>query len=356
MLKKYLNQILSKKSKSSLKDTDKKKFYNWNNITPYIISSTGDKFISNADLYYSNIIVHRCINLISSSISQIKWKLYKKKSLDINLEVIHQHQLIDLLNRPNVSDNFSEIISSVSKNLLLYGNSYLLLEKNPYTEILDLNIINPENIEFLYQKNKMIGYQYLFNGQKHFFDINTTNHINSVLHIKSNHLKNDQYGVSSLKTIYKATNLYSDILDWNQSLLKHASKPSGTLSFKDGHNLTHEQFDRLKEHFYDNFTGASNSGKPLILEGELEWKDLEKHQKLEKFLELKDSLSRDIALAFNIPAQLLGIKGDNTYSNMKEARLAFWEDNIIPFADKIFSKLINFFLIFFRKILILSYD
>ena len=40
--------------------------------------------------------------------------------------------------------------------------------------------------------------------------------------------------------------------------------------------------------------------------------------------------ARDIALAFGVPPQLLGIPGDNTYSNYQEARLALWEETIIP--------------------------
>jgi phage portal protein BeeE len=40
--------------------------------------------------------------------------------------------------------------------------------------------------------------------------------------------------------------------------------------------------------------------------------------------------SRDVAQAFGVPPQLLGIPGDNTYSNYQEARLALWEETVIP--------------------------
>jgi len=43
------------------------------------------------------------------------------------------------------------------------------------------------------------------------------------------------------------------------------------------------------------------------------------------FIEGKHSAARDIALAFGVPPQLLGIPGDNTYSNLVEARAALWE-------------------------------
>ena len=42
------------------------------------------------------------------------------------------------------------------------------------------------------------------------------------------------------------------------------------------------------------------------------------------FLEAKNGAAREIALAFGVPPMLLGIPGDNTYANFKEANAAFW--------------------------------
>jgi phage portal protein BeeE len=52
-------------------------------------------------------------------------------------------------------------------------------------------------------------------------------------------------------------------------------------------------------------------------------------------IESKYSSARDVALALGVPPQLLGIPGDNTYSNYAEARLAFWEDTALPMLDYI---------------------
>jgi phage portal protein BeeE len=48
-----------------------------------------------------------------------------------------------------------------------------------------------------------------------------------------------------------------------------------------------------------------------------------------------NAAARNICLAWGVPPQLLGIPGDNTYANYKEARLAFWEDTIIPLVGKL---------------------
>jgi HK97 family phage portal protein len=52
------------------------------------------------------------------------------------------------------------------------------------------------------------------------------------------------------------------------------------------------------------------------------------------FVEARRAASRDIALAFGVPPMLLGIPGDSTYANYKEANLAFWRQTILPLVSK----------------------
>jgi phage portal protein BeeE len=57
------------------------------------------------------------------------------------------------------------------------------------------------------------------------------------------------------------------------------------------------------------------------------------------FAELKASAARDIALAFGVPPMLLGLPGDNTYSNYREANRALWRLTLLPLAGKILTGL-----------------
>ena len=53
------------------------------------------------------------------------------------------------------------------------------------------------------------------------------------------------------------------------------------------------------------------------------------------FLEAKHTAAREIALAFGVPPMLLGIPGDNTYSNYQEANRVFWRGTVLPLATRI---------------------
>jgi hypothetical protein len=72
------------------------------------------------------------------------------------------------------------------------------------------------------------------------------------------------------------------------------------------------------------------AGRPLLLEGGLDWKSMSLSPKDLDFIEAKNSAAREIALALGVPPMLLGIPGDNTYSNMQEATRMFWRQTVLP--------------------------
>ncbi len=45
---------------------------------------------------------------------------------------------------------------------------------------------------------------------------------------------------------------------------------------------------------------------------------------------LNDTAARDVALAFGVPPQLVGIPGAMTFANFEQARLALWQEAIMP--------------------------
>ncbi|HXZ68615.1 MAG TPA: phage portal protein, partial [Alphaproteobacteria bacterium] len=119
-------------------------------------------------------------------------------------------------------------------------------------------------------------------------------------------------------------------------LLDNAARPSGALVYR-GEGLGHlpqEQFDRLKQELEDSFSGAINAGRPMLLEGGLDWKAISLSPQDMDFLNAKNTAAREIALALGVPPMLLGIPGDNTYANYKEAHVSFWRQTVVPLVQK----------------------
>jgi HK97 family phage portal protein len=128
---------------------------------------------------------------------------------------------------------------------------------------------------------------------------------------------------------------------WNKALLDNAARPSGALVHDpgDGSVLAADQFQRLKGELEAGFSGAANAGRPMLLEGGIKWQAMSMTPADMDFVGLKAAAAREIALAFGVPAMLLGLPEDNAYANYREANRALWRLAILPLAEKILGGL-----------------
>jgi len=152
------------------------------------------------------------------------------------------------------------------------------------------------------------------------------------LHLKLFHPLDDHYGFPPLAAALMALDTHNAAGRWNKALLDNSARPSGALVYapKDGGNLSEDQFERLKTELEEGYQGAERAGRPLLLEGGLDWKAMSLSPKDMDFIEAKNGAARDIALAFGVPPMLLGIPGDNTYANLAEANRALYRLTVLP--------------------------
>ena len=88
-----------------------------------------------------------------------------------------------------------------------------------------------------------------------------------------------------------------------------------------------------------SFRASGNAGRPLLLEGGLKWQALSLTPADMDFVALKEGAARDIALAFGVPPVLVGLPGDATYANAREAGRALYRQTILPMAGRILDAL-----------------
>ncbi len=145
---------------------------------------------------------------------------------------------------------------------------------------------------------------------------------------------------------------------WNKALLDNAARPSGALVYAgpEGFVLADQQFERLKRELDEQYQGTRNAGRPMILEGGLDWKPMSLSPKDMDFMEAKHAAAREIALAFGVPPMLLAIPGDNTYSNYQEAGRVFWRQTVLPLAGRVASALAQWLAPAFGEGLTLAVD
>ena len=311
--------------------------------------------------YIKNVVGYKCVSMLARSASSVKLMVYDKKTN----KKIENHPLELLLNNPNPTQNGYEFFESLYSYKLLSGNTYIqaiLLDKNIFKNPKELFILRPDRMTIIIDNNSSIPYAYKYkvNSNEKVFYVDKITGNAEILHIKNFNPINDWYGLSPIEAASYSIDQHNEASKWNQSMLQNGARPSGALIVKgngdDSAFLTDEQFSRLKKQLNEEFTGTENAGKPLLLEGGLEWMEMSLSPSEMNFLEMKNSCARDIALAFGIPSQLLGIPGDNTYSNLTEARLSMWEETIIPMIDNVVDALNKWLVPMFDDNIALYYD
>jgi HK97 family phage portal protein len=346
MFKKFFKKTTNSSAKKSFNFSD---FNNWN-FSGNISSSAG------VDTYLENVIVYRCVNLIAQSASHVPW-MVKKVSHTGEITNIENHPVLKLLRKPNPEKAGAEFFGEVIANKLLYGNAYILSASTRNLPMREIYLLSPTATEIVTNNGRAISYKYKAIGEERLYHIDPVTRMSQILHLKNYHPTNHNLGLSCLSPASLSIELHNQATIWNNALLKNGARPSGALIVKDNNNyLTDEQFARLQEQLSDKFTGSSNSGKPLLLEGGLDWQEMSINPKDMDFIQSKNSASREIALAFGVPPQLLGINGDNTYSNMQEARLALWEETLIPLLDKLSDSLGSWLSYWYQEEIIIDFD
>ena len=298
-----------------------------------------------------NAIVYRSVRMIAEAAASIPWRLYEHG------HEIERHPLLDLVARPNPSATGTEFIEALVSNLLLFGNAYVeatTIEGAPR----ELYALRPDRMGVVAGPNGWpAGYDYTVAGQTIRFNM-TRGGLAPILHMKLYNPLDDHYGLPPLAAAQVALDTHNAAGFWNKALLDNAARPSGALVYAgpEGAHLTDAQFDRLKGELEENFSGAINAGRPLLLEGGLDWKTLSLSPKDMDFIEAKAAAAREIALAFGVPPLLLGMPGDNTRTNYAEANLAFWRGTVIPSLARVQKSIAAWLTPAFGGDLVFDYD
>jgi HK97 family phage portal protein len=305
--------------------------------------------------YVRNVIAHRCISLLAGGASFVPFRLFKEGKR------LESHAVLDVLRKPNKFTSTFEFFEGIYSYKLISGNAYIraVMFKGKPCEFV---LLRPDKMTVLLNKNdEVCGYRLSEKGVMKDFYFSQITEKCEVLHLRHFHPLNDYYGLSPVECAKYAIDQHNEASSYAKSLLQNSARPSGALVMKPteynaGGTLTEEQFSHLKEQFQENFSGVSNAGKPLILEGGLDWKEMSVSPREMDFIENKNSASREIALAFGVPPQALGLPGDNTYNNMMEARIGMWEQTIIPMMVDVFSSLSGWISRLYGEELVLDFD
>ena len=261
------------------------------------------------------------------------------------------------MERPNSRQGRASFLEALFGHLLIAGNAFVEMS-DAGAGLRELHLLRPDRVSTVADAQGWpVALEYRAGRDRrivHLGDGRTA----GALHLRLFHPLDDHLGFPPMEAAQLALDIHNAAGRWNKALLDNSARPSGALVYapKDGGNLSDDQFDRLKTELEDGYSGAARAGRPLLLEGGLDWKAMGLSPKDMDFIEAKNGASRDIALAFGVPPMLLGIPGDNTYANYQEANRAFYRMTVLPLVARTVREVSDWLAPAFGDELRLAYD
>jgi len=282
-----------------------------------------------------------------------KVKPYLKKGE----EFISQNEFIKLLLNPYFGYDWVKFVKEFLIHSIITDNFYLKIESTgEKSKPLGIKPIRPDNVSIV-SYSEIDGLPLSFQiqdamatenysrtglGNPRYFNRSKTNELIFMSGI--NTLNNDYYGTDGINSIYLQCLKYCETISHNLSVLKNGARPTGALVLKakDGcsANLSDEQFEKLKKQLDKEYSGTANTGKPLLLEGGLEFQPMNLTNKDMDFLEGVKFDAKSIFINLGIPLALVG-EGSTTYNSYPESRLSLYQDYILPKMEQFFDFLYN---------------
>lgn len=284
--------------------------------------------------FAANPVGFRAVRLISEAAAALPLLL---QDAERRYEV---HPVLDLLRRPNPMQGRAELMEAIYGHLLLSGNAYVEAVQGRDGPI-ELHVLRSDRMAVVPGTDGWpVAYDYTVGARTHRFDM--TGDLPPVCHIRSFHPQDDHYGLSPMQAAAVALDVHGAASTWSKALLDNAARPSGAIVYRGAEGqgtLSPDQYDRLVSEMEAHHQGARNAGRPMLLEGGLDWKPMGFSPSDMEFHKTKEAAAREIAMAFGVPPMLLGVPGDATYANYAEANRAFYRLTVLPLAGRVTAAL-----------------
>ena len=279
------------------------------------------------DPYCQSVAVFRCVNAISSTLSQTPVLLTKGKK-----KITGPYR--ELFDNPNNLMGMEELIETIIVQILTHGNAFLFIDDPDSRGVprallpLSPTCVSPQRGERQYE---LESWQ-MTTGPKQVVSIPT----DKVVHFKyASHPEDPIMGVGPLVAGMVAIETDNLAAVYNRSMLRNGGMPSGILSYKGVGRLTEEMKEEIRHNWYKTYGGPRNASRLAVTNADWAWQQTGASQKDMDFIDARRWNLADISRAFNVPLLYLNEESNFGAQAVRVQRKVFYEDNLIPLARKL---------------------
>ena len=239
------------------------------------------------------------------------------------------------VNRPDIDLISKEpFYNSVIISLLLDGNAFVRVFRNERSQVVNLVVLNPQDVEVT--RNGIGRVMYRVQSQDTLLSSEEVLHLIDTL--KPGHIR----GTSRVEALKDNFGLAIALESYSARYFGQGVSMAGHIEFPG--NLTPEQARDLSDGFSARHGGFRKSHKIGVLSGGARFVETNIDNDKAQFIDSRRMAVEDVARAFKIPPHLLGLPGTNTYSSVEQNNIAFVTHTLRPIIANLeaaFSTLLN---------------
>jgi len=268
--------------------------------------------------------VMSCYTILAESMANMPLSLMKKeikKGVRYKSKA-YEHRLYDVLNlKPNYEMTQFEWIEAMMMNVVSRGNAYSQVLRNKKGEIVGFYPLLTDNMTIVRTKDGRLGYKYYSSYLAEYFWLDKKD----VLHIKYKTM-DGIVGLSPIAYSRHSIGLSIALEEHGSNHFRQGINSTGVFELPT--TLSQEAFDRLRTQLLARYEGLRNSGKPMVLENGLEWKQIAIPNNDSQYLESRTFQKSEIASIFRIPPHMINILDHATFSNIEHQGIYFATNTI----------------------------
>lgn len=264
-------------------------------------------------------------------------------------ETVENHEILDLLNKPNSSMTGYDLAMATQVYKDLDGNAFWWLARDGEDgkgKVVGIYILKPDRVHIVCDKeNPLLVYGYVYNqkdGSRIPFRPDEIIH-----HKRFNPLAEHPFphrGMGIIEAAAWAIDTDNEIRQWNYKFFRNSAQPRGILRFKGEGALGPEEYKRIKEEWALQHQGSENAHKIAIVSGNMEFQKTDASQTEMDFNGQKLFNRDEVLSLFKTPKPIVAITDDVNRASADAAIYVFMKLTIDPLMRQ-YTNTLNEFLI-----------
>jgi HK97 family phage portal protein len=255
--------------------------------------------------------VYACVSLISDDVAKLRIRLCEDRNGI--WEEIEVPAFSPVLRKPNRYQTRIQFLSQWMTSKLLYGNAYILKERNERGNVRAMYVLDPRGVVPLVATDGEVYYQ-LSGDDLAGVEPSTqklTVPASEIIHDRMSCLFHPLVGVSPIYACGAAATQGIRIQNFGARFFENMSRPSGQLTAPG--KIDDETAARLKRSFEENFSGG-NLGRLLVTGDGLKYEPMTIPAQEAQLIEQQRWTVEDVARAFGVPLYKVQA-GNPTFTN-----------------------------------------